>query len=206
MTVASNQRRFAGFTLVEVMIAGILLATALMGFLGSFIQSRRVTEASVMHAAATSLVYGIVEQIKGLDYATLIPNTEVDADAPAASTPPYVRVRINQSYTAWLRVVYTPAPGAPAAPTSTPAVTATAASLGAIDNIITALPLSTASGTRSQPLKMTLWLWIDELPDARYDVKDVKKLTLVYTYTYSNGLNTVTVRDSEVFLRTRFDQ
>ncbi len=188
------------------MVAGILLATGLAGFLASFVQSRRVTEASVMHAAATSLIYGLVEQMKGFDYNTLMPSTAVDPNAPSSSTPPYIRVRINQSLTVWLRTVYTPAPGAPAAPTVTPNPTATAASLGAIDNVIPALPLSTATGTRSQQLAVNLWVWIDEFPDVNRDVQAVKRITLVYTYTYNDGMKVRTLRDMEVFLRTRFDQ
>jgi hypothetical protein len=202
----ATRKALSGFTLLEVMVAGILLAMGLMAFLGSFIQSRRVTEASVMHAAATSLVYGLVEQMKGLDYTTLVPSTVVDPDAPSSSTPPYIRLRVNQALTVWLRVVYTPAPGVPAAPTSTPAPEATAASLGAIDNIIPALPLSTATGAQSQSMAMTLWLWVDEFPDVTRDVKEVKRITVVYSYTYNDGLRTKTVRDREVFVRTRFDQ
>ena len=76
-----------GLTLVEVMVSITLMATVMVGFIGSFIQSRRVTESSVLHAAGTSLIYGIIEQIKQLDYATLLPNYEVDPFAPVATTP-----------------------------------------------------------------------------------------------------------------------
>ena len=86
-----------GLTLVEVMVALVLMATVMVGFIASFIQSRRVTESNVLHAAATSMIYGIIEQMKQLDYSTLLPNYEVDPFAPVATTPPYIRVRLNQS-------------------------------------------------------------------------------------------------------------
>jgi hypothetical protein len=187
------------------MVATSLLTAVLLGFLGTFIQSRRTTEGAVMHAATTSLLYGIVEQIKALDYTTLVPSAAVDSLAPVSSTPPYIRVRINQDQVVWLRTVFTPSTGTPAAPTSTPGIEATAVSLGAIDNVVGPLPLSSVSGTRSQPLTINLWVWVDEMPDAARDVVQVKRITVVYTYSYSDGTRLRTVRDREVFIRTRFD-
>lgn len=195
----------AGFTLVEIMVALTLLTTIMLGLLSAFVHSRRVTEDSVMHAAATSLVYGLVEQMKGLDYTTLLPSTAVDSEAPAGSTPPYIRVRINQDDIAWLQCVYTAAGTAPQAPTTTPPASATAASLGAIDNVIGPLPLSSFAAASSQRLTLNLWVWVDEMPDATADVVDVKRITVVYTYQINDGATIRTIRDREVFIRTRFD-
>lgn len=193
-------------TLVEIMVSMTLMATVMLGFITTFLQSRRITESSVLHAAATSLVYGIVEQIKQLDYATLLPNYETDPFAPVAKTPPYIRVRLNQSQVTWLKVVHTLPPTAANAPTTTPAANATAASVGAIDNFIGAIPLSTVTGTASQQINLNIWVWINEIPLAADDVSEVKKITLIYTYSYMDGGRERFVRDREVFLRTRFDQ
>ena len=209
-----SKNREHGLTLVEVMVSLTLMATVMLSFISAFVQSRRVTESSVLHAAATSMVYGIVEQIKQLDYATLLPNYEIDPFAPAgagAPVPPYVRVRINQSTVKWIQVVHTPAPAdgstpTPAAPTTLPAPTATAASVGAVDNFIGAIPLSTVTGTTSQQINLNLWVWIDEIPDSSNDVSEVKKVTIIYTYSYMDGSRERFIRDREVFLRTRFDQ
>lgn len=188
-----------------------LMATVMIGFLGANIQSRRITESSVLHAAATSMMYGIVEQIKQLDYATLLPNYETDPFAPVAKTPPYIRVRINQSQVVWLQVVHTlastaDAPTTPQGPATTPAPTATAASVGAVSNFLGSIPLSTVTGTTSQQINLDIWVWIDEIPDADNDVTEVKKITVVYTYSYLDGSVERVVRDREVFLRTRYDQ
>ncbi len=192
------------------MVALGLLATVMLGFIGSFVMSRKVTEGSVMHAAVTSLVYGLVEQMKGLDYKDLLPSMAVDENAPAGWAPPYIRVRINQDQVFWLKTVYTPcAEGAepdPQAPTTTPDPSVTAANIGALDNLIGPLPLSTLPGTRSQPLNINLWVWVDEMPDRTRDVNDVKRITIVYTYSFNDGNGVRTVRDREVFIRTRFDQ
>ena len=188
------------------MVALFLLATVMVSFIAAFIQSRRVTESNVLHAAATSMIYGMIEQMKQLDYSALLPNYEVDPFAPVAKTPPYIRVRINQASVVWLQVVHTAAPGAPQAPTVTPSPGATAASVGAVQNFIGSIPLSTVTGTLSQQINLDIWVWIDEIPDSANDVSEVKKVTVVYTYSYQDGRSTRTIRDREVFLRTRFDQ
>lgn len=187
-------------------MAMILMALVMLGFISAFIQSRRVTESSVLHAASTSLVYGLVEQIKQLDYTKVLPSYESDPYAPVDKVPPYLRVRLNQSSVVWLQVVHTAAPDDPRAPTTTPAATATAASVGAVDNFIGSIPLSTVTGTASQTINLNLWVWIDEIPDTEDDVSEVKKVTVVYTYSYMDGSTERVVRDREVFLRTRYDQ
>ncbi len=200
----------AALTLLETMIAMSLLAMMMLGFLGSFVQSRRVTESSVLHAAASGLVYGIIEQMKGLDYTTFPSGSidPVDPGVPVGTVEPYytVRVRVNQDKTVWLRTVFTVAGATPQAPTTTPAVSATAASVGALDNFIGAIPLSTVTGTASQDLSLNFWIWIDEMPDLARDVADVKRVTVIFTYSYLDGARTRTVRDREVFIRTRYDQ
>lgn len=202
----ARRRKRRGLTLVEIMVALFLMSTLMAGFIASFVQSRRVTESNVLHAAATSVIYGIIEQIKQLDYATLLPNYETDPFAPVGKTPPYIRVRINQSQVVWLQCVHTPAPGTPAAPTATPGPSATAVSVGAVANFIGSIPLSTVTGTTSQEINLDIWVWIDELPDVTNDVSEVKKVTVVYTYSFVDGRAVRTIRDREVFLRTRFDQ
>lgn len=205
----SRPRGTAGLTLVEVMVSLTLMATVMLGFIGTFIQSRRVTESSVLHAAATSMIYGIIEQIKQLDYTTLLPSYETDPFAPVSLTPPYFRVRLNQSTVVWLKTVHTEAPTdgsalTPAAPSTTPAPSATALSVGAIDNFIGNIPLSTVTGTASQQINLNIWVWVDEIPDG--DASEVKKVTVVYTYSYLDGSVERVVRDREVIIRTRFDQ
>lgn len=188
-------------------MALMLLAAFTVCFLGTFVQSRRITEASVLNAACTSLVYGMIEQMKGLDYTTLLPSYDIDPAAPdtVRESPPYIRLRINQDKTVWLRTIHASS-GPPKAPAATPDASATAASVGAIDNFIGAVPLSTVTGTTAQELSLNLWIWIDEIPDATKDVTEVKKITVVYTYSYQDGGRTRTIRDREVFLRTRYDQ
>jgi hypothetical protein len=92
------------------------------------------------------------------------------------------------------------------APTTNPATTVKAADIGAIDNFLGALPLSTVTGTTSQDLALNLWIWIDEIPNSGNDVSEVKKITIVYTYSYMDGGHERIIRNREVFLRTRYDK
>ena len=105
-------------------------------------------------------------------------------------------------------MVYTTSSGTPLGPITTPDAATAAASVGggAIDNVIGALPLSSVTGTTSQSINLTLWIWIDEIPSVSNDVSEVKRVTLIYTYSYQTGGNTRTVRNREVFIRTRYDQ
>ncbi len=205
---APTPRVRRGLTLLEVMVAMVLMAAVMVGFIGAFVESRRVTESSVLHAAATSAVYGIIEQIKQLDFTNALPSLVSDPGDPGTTSPPLIRVRLNQNTLKWLRVVHTTAGNTPLGPTTTPSPSATAASVGggAIDNFLGALPLSTITNARSQSIDLNFWIWIDEIPDTTKDVSEVKKVTVIYTYTYQTGSNTRTVRNREVFLRTRFDQ
>lgn len=208
-THRSRFPRSRALTLVEVMVSITLMATVMLGFISAFLQSRKTSEASVLQSACTSLVYGLIEQMKGLDYTTLVPSYDTDTYAPAGKTPPYMRLRVHQDLTLWLMVTHTRTTDAdptPKAPLVCPAPTATAASVGAIDNYTGSIPLSTVTGTASQELSLNLWVWIDEIPDTTKDVSDVKRVTVVYTYSFLDGSMTRTVRDMEVFLRTRYDQ
>ncbi len=219
--VVGLKGQLRGVTLVEAMFSLGILAMFMLGFLGTFVQSRRVTEGSVLHAAATSMIYGIIEQIKQIDYANL-PNNELDPAEPTGTKArPYVRVRIDQNNIQWLSVKKTDAstaaaPTTPQGPTTTPAPGATATDVGAIDNLIGSIPLSTVTGTTSQEINLNIWVWVDEIAAGGTwsaeatapvpDASEVKKVTVVYTYQYQDGSRTRTIRDREVFLRTRYDQ
>lgn len=179
-----------------------------------------------MNAASTNIVYGIIEQIKSLDYATMLPNGSPDPGDPNSATTvtPTLRVQINQNTLQWLTVVYTPyvAPtttvvggvttvvagtgSVPKAPLTTPPPSASATSLQAIDNVIGPLPLSSATGAKSQSITINLWIWIDEIPDIAKGVSDVKRVTIVYTYSFRSGSGNRTIRNREVFLRTNYNK
>ena len=190
-------------TLVEVMCSMFILSLFMLGFLSTMMQSRRFTEASVIQSAATSTMYGLIEQMKGLDYSTQIPAYD------SATSTYYVFLRQDQDSDFTIPVRYTAGGSTPKAPTICPAIGVlpanAGASPGAIDYNTGDITLSSVSGTASQKLKLTVWIWIDEIPDRNKGVSDVKRVTVVYTYTFNDGSATKTIRDMEVFLRTNYD-
>jgi hypothetical protein len=190
------------------MIALVILATTMLAFLGAFLQSRKSTESNVMNSAVTSVVYGLIEQMKGLSYTDLLPSYVADTDAPAAPTP-HIRLHLNQDVSVWLTVRHQTDAASPWAPTATPTPIAAASTVGshpsgAVDNQIS-IPLSTVTGAASQNLNVNIWVWIDNLSDTTNDVADVKRVTVVYTYTLNTGTGIRTIRKRETFLRTRYD-
>lgn len=228
LSAADRFRQFRGLSLVEVMCALFILGLVMLGLIGNFLQSRRVTESAVLHAAATSLVYGMIEQIKDLEYSTMLPNYEEDPSVPTVAgvpvvAPPYIRLRLNQEKIVWLRVVHTTPTDEdattasipdPQGPTTTPGALESVP--GAIDNWMGSIPLSTVTGSMSQQINLNMWVWIDDISNKgawsaestapNPDGSDVKKITIVYTYQYQDGGKTRTIRDREVILRTPYDQ
>ena len=57
---ASRFRETRALSLVEVMCSIFILGLVMLGLIGNFIQSRRVTESAVLHAAATADAAGQV--------------------------------------------------------------------------------------------------------------------------------------------------
>jgi len=198
-----NRRR--AMTLVEAMVSMLLMAMFMLGFLDTFMQSRRLTEGSVMQSAATTLVYGLVEQIKMMEYKNT-PLTAIDANqstddafpGPSTKSAPYVRVRISQDQVTWLQCTdsgVVPAPAfAPANLVGLPA---------ASKNTIGPLTPST-TGAKSQPLTLDLWVWVD--PFTGPGILDAKSVTIVYAYVLNDGREKKTYINREVFLRMPFKQ
>jgi prepilin-type N-terminal cleavage/methylation domain-containing protein len=197
-----------GLTLLEVMVAMLLMALVLLGFLDTFIQSRRITEGSVMQMAAVTVVAGLVEQMKMLDYDTSMPAAETDSEqaardafpAAAAKAAPYIRVRLNQDQATWLQCANNIDASTFTAPTKAPASTSSLDQ--AKKNTIGPLALSSVSGAKSQALNLALWIWVDALTGN--DVADAKCVTLVYAYDFNDGTRVRTVIKREVFVRTPF--
>lgn len=206
-------RHHRAMTLVEVMVAMLLMALFLLGFLDTFIQSRKLTESNVMQSAATTLVTGLIEQMKMLNYNEDMPIAITDADQVAfdafdplhTKNAPYIRVRINQEQLTWLQCVNKTGAALPAAltaPKTAPVSLADAALDLAKKNTIGPLPLSTVSGTRSQALQVDMWVWIEAIKGT--DVTDAKCVTIVYSYNVYLGNKIKTVIKREVFLRAPF--
>jgi Tfp pilus assembly protein PilV len=194
-------------TLVEAAIALTMMAVFLLGFLGTFLQSRRLTEGSVMDSVATSLMYGLVEQMKELSYDTMLPisgavdpdQAVYDAFPGSGKSLPYIRVRLNRDQATWLQCTFNTNTAALSAPQEAPSSTSTLDA--AMCNTVGPLALSSVSGGTAQQLTLKVWVWVDAIANNAQDVADAKCVTLVYAYDVNVGGRTRTMIKRETFIR-----
>lgn len=170
-----------------------------------------------MQAAANSVAYGIIEQIKMLEFSetphmdstTATDGQQYDAfPTGKPSTPPYYKgldIRLNQNQITSLNCSYNG--DASVAPTYTPTSMTDGALLATMKNTIGPLTLSSATGTQSQPLTLYVWAWVDDIGDVTKDIINGKCVTLVYAYEYSDGTGKQkTVINRDVIVRTPFEK
>lgn len=207
-----------GLTLIEIVIALSILALSLGGILAALIQSRRLTEGSVIQNSAMTVVQGYVEQIKNMELKDVV-NAIKD---PAAGGVPV----LGASFKIPTRFKEPPASGTddgadplwttPGAPpdlaTLTPGVTPS----GVVDNLkdfpdvsgSTAAALAWATlwpDAHTYPtidpnvrtstpyptdLHLNIWVWVQDLTATTPNATLVYGITLIYTWQYQDGNKT----------------
>ncbi|HUJ43932.1 MAG TPA: prepilin-type N-terminal cleavage/methylation domain-containing protein [Opitutaceae bacterium] len=213
------RRGARGMTLIEIVLALSILALSLGGILAALLQSRRLTEGSVIQNSAMTVVQGYMEQIKNMDLCTVVNSGGKD---PSAGGVPL----LTNSYTIATRYKEPPTSGAddgtdpllttPGGPpdlsTLTPGVTPS----GVVDNLKdfpdntgpagTALAWSTLwPGARSFPtadpnvktstayptdLHLNIWVWVQDLTATTPNATMVYGITMIYTWQYQDGNKT----------------
>jgi type II secretory pathway pseudopilin PulG len=202
MVTPSSPRHAPAMTLLEVIIALSILALSLGGILAALIQSRRLTEGSVVQNSAVTIVQGYVEQMKNMDLPVLI-NADGNGNAQLGASYS-IPTLLDQATTDPLAT----STGTPPALSSlTPGVTPSG--LGIVDNLksipaqsVTAGPSVTWStawpGAQNYPtgtagrndLHLNLWVWISDLTGTTAGSKPMYGITVIYTWQYQNGART----------------
>ena len=217
---SSNSARCGarGMTLIEVVLALSILALSLGGILAALMQSRRLTEGSVIQNSAMTVVQGYIEQIKNMELKDVV-NATKDPSAGGVAN-------LGASFEIKTRFKEPPATGAddgvdslwttpgnpPALSTFTPGTTPT----GVVDNLKdypdttgtsgATLTWSTLwPGARSFPtpdpnvktstahatdLHLNIWVWVQDLTGSTSNATSVYGITLIYTWQYQDGNNT----------------
>jgi len=195
-----------------------ILALSLGGILAALLQSRRLTEGSVIQNSAMTVVQGYVEQIKNMELKDVV-NANKD---PAAGGVP----NLGASFKIPTRFKEPPASGAddgadplwttagapPDLATLTPGVTPN----NVVDNLKdfpdntgatgTALAWATVwPGARSYPtidpnvktstpyatdLHLNIWVWVQDLTATTPNATLVYGITMIYTWQYQDGSKT----------------
>ena len=177
---ASTRTARSAFTLVEVMIASAVMTILLGGVLALIIQSRRLTEGSIVQNSVNTIMQGYIEQMKNMDFAAVaVPvDTSITYTVPTAldeATPD--PLTISQ--------------GAP--PTTLPAIGTTPT--GAIDNVKN-IAIKTPAINPSDTVSLTIWLWVQDLTGTSPNVNGAKAITMIYTYRFRDGGRLRTFRNS----------
>lgn len=120
-------------TLVEIMVAMGVLALAMGGIFAALMQSRRLTEGSVVQGSVLTLVQGYVEQIKNMELAQMVGGTDLKGLPVLASSSFTIPTLLDDTHPDPLVAIPVPVGGTapPAMSSLTPGVTPT----GLIDNL-----------------------------------------------------------------------
>lgn len=173
-----------------------LIAVVSITVLGTALFARRSSEEAIIQNAATSILYGIVEQMKTVTLSDEASFNQLPSQGDADCASSHVKVRVDNASLPNVFLILSG--GTP--PDTLPALTATAASVGATNNTIGPFDLSHTNGVRIQPLNIDIWLWIE--PNYQPDAMDpMTRVTLIYTYRINNGAGQRVFRDSIRFVR-----
>ncbi|MCX6953737.1 MAG: hypothetical protein NTV51_16420 [Verrucomicrobia bacterium] len=178
-----------GVTLVEVLIASLVLTITCGGVLAMMIQSRRLTEGSIVQNSIVTVMQGYIEQMKSMEYGLLA------VSPPALDTSVTLPTVKDADHPDALGLSW----GSP--PTTLPAIGTTPAN--AVDNdkdIIIKTPLkpdgTPAPITAADTIKLTVWVWVQDLTDLPNNVGGSKAVTIIYTYQFRDGGRIKSIRNS----------
>jgi len=180
-TASLARRANRGMTLLEVMIASGVMFMLSGGILATVIQSRRLTEGSIVQNSANTILQGYIEQMKTMAF-----DTDLVCSPTSAPNPYVVGTSLSvpcarDETTAGQDPIYLSA-GTP--PTSLPAIGTTPT--GAVDNPHT-IAIKTPAVNPNDTLNLNLWLWVVDLTGTNPNVTQSKAITLIYTYQFLDG-------------------
>lgn len=177
-----SRRLIRAFTLVEVLISSLVLTITCGGILAMIVQSRRLTEGSIVQNSVVTVMQGYIEQVKSMEYSLLAPSLP---SAPA--THPTIPTVLDQSTPDPLTLSW----GTP--PTSLPAIGSTPT--GAISNT-KVIAIKNPAVNPNDSITLTVWVWVQDLTDIPANVGGSKAVTLIYTYQFRDGGRIKSFRNS----------
>ncbi|MBS0632458.1 MAG: prepilin-type N-terminal cleavage/methylation domain-containing protein [Verrucomicrobia bacterium] len=175
------------FTLVEVLIAAIVMAMVCGGILATIIQSRRLTEGSIVQNSVNAILQGYIEQTKSIDYGSIpfspaaaydLTNDDVAASYQIATMPDALQVSYGTAPTS--ANYYTD-------PSTTPP--------GAVDNLPT-IRIKTPAVNPNDTIYLNVWVWVKNRDGEQTNVTSTMSITMIYTYKFQDGGRLRTIRGS----------
>jgi hypothetical protein len=207
------QRQLAAMTLMEVIISLSVLAVTMGGVFAALMQSRRLTEGSVVQNSALTVVQGYVEQMKNMELVELVGGQDSKGN-PVLNTASYsIPTRLDDTHTDPLMTsTGTPPDLNSITPGTTPSgvvdnlkrfdtakdSTDTSTTTDTVDSGAAAtaqvawntvwpgaltFPATTVGKT---DLKLNLWVWITDL-SVSTTAQRVFGIRVIYTWQYQDG-------------------
>lgn len=179
--------RHHAFTLIEVLISSLVLAILSGGILSMIIQSRRLTEGSIVQNSVVTVMQGYIEQAKSMEYSLLAPSLP-----SAPSINPTIPTVLDQETPDPLTLSW----GTP--PTTMPAIGTTPT--GAVTNTKT-IAIKNPAVNPNDSITLTIWIWVQDLTAIPNNISGSnaitsKAITIIYTYQFRDGGRTRSTRNS----------
>lgn len=171
------------FTLVEVLIASLVLTVTSAGILAMIIQSRRLTEGSIVQNSVVTIMQGYIEQLKSMEYGLLAVSLPT-----APSVNPTIPTVLDEATPDPLTLSWGSPPPAPL-----PAIGTTPT--GAVTNT-KSIAIKNPAVNPNDTLTLTIWVWVQDLTDIPNNVGGSKAITMIYTYQFRDGGRTKSFRSS----------
>lgn len=203
-------------TLVEVLVASGLLSMVVVGVLAALVQSRRLTEGSIYHNAALTVVQGYLEQIKEADFAnvpyyngsTLYASNSNDpiAGVTSQNRAKAIKTLLNntdvdtldetngETISDFLLI----SSGNP--PSLSSVVAGGTAPSGVEDNL--KLIDVNQTDSKADDLRLRLWVWVQDASAPTHDATQLRAITIIYHWAMNDGRNTRWFKGSVRALRS----
>jgi prepilin-type N-terminal cleavage/methylation domain-containing protein len=211
--VKSTPTRNRAMTLTEVMIALTVLAIVMGGVFAALMQTRRLTEGSVVQNSALTIMQGYIEQMKNMELSQLVGGSDAKGN-PVLNTGSFsIPTRLDDTH---LDPLVTSTGSPPAITSITPGTTPS----GLVDNLKNFDMIKDATDTNTvtdtsdsgsastaqvawntvwpnattypttqvgkTDLKMNVWVWVSDL-SVSTTAQKVFGITLIYTWQYLDG-------------------
>lgn len=170
-----RRRMTRALTLVEVLIATLVLGMVLMGILATVIQSRRMTEGSVVQNSANAILQGYIEQMKTMAYETDLVSSPTSTPVDLAHWPSIPCVKADGSADPLYLSLNSP-------PNEKDQVNPT----GGTDNL-KLVPIKTPAVNPNDTITFHIYVWVNDLEGSSTNVTQTKSITIIYNYEFIDG-------------------
>lgn len=173
------------------MVASLVLMLLSGGLLATLIQTRKLTEGSLLQNSANTIMQGYIEQIKNMEFADL-PYTTGTTVVPGsvAGSPSTLLTRsiARVSKTGGgMENVIDPLLISTSATTPAPAeILKSATPAGVVENV-KIFDVNNTPDNVNDDLRLRMWIWIRDIGNPAVDATQVRGITVIYSWRANNA-------------------